>query len=185
MESPQTRRVSPQQPAPPAVTAWKAEPPASSLTEATSSRRRFGQHFPGVSALRIHLDTLGSRLLTCLPAEGPGGSDFGGSEGDACLEPSRCVGAALRAPVELQVCSAPSVFLRPGSPPRVPAQGPASAPGRTHESGSRGACAARRLAAPPRPRVFSVSLSCGRSGADQGGAVDLQRPSPTLLRPRS
>lgn len=89
-------------------------------------RRRFGQHFPGVSALRIHLDTLGSRLPTCLPAEDPGGSDFGGSEGDACLEPSRCAGAALRAPVELQVCSAPSVFLRPGSWPRVPAQGPGS-----------------------------------------------------------
>lgn len=171
------------------MTAWKAEPPPGRARELSNRGHLFAKTlraaFPRRQRPSDSPGYPGEQTADLPSCRGPGRLQFRWLGRHACLEPSRCVGAALRAPAELQVCSAPSVFLRPGSPPRVPAQGPASAPGRTHESGSHGACAARRLTAPPRPRVFSVSLSCDRSGADQGGAVDLQRPSPTLLRPRS
>lgn len=180
------------------MTAWKAEPPPGRARELSNRGHVFAKTlraaFPRRQRPADSPGYPGEQTADLPSCRGPGRLRFRWLGRRRVFRAIALCGRSLEGPggatsvLRALGFSAPRVLAqgpRPGSWLRVPAQGPASAPGRTHESGSHGACAARRLAAPPRPRVFSVSLSCGRSGADQGGAVDLQRPSPTLLRPRS
>lgn len=124
MESAQTRRVSPQQPAPPAVTAWKAEPPPGRARELSNRGHLFEKMlraaFPRRQRPSDSPGYPGEQTADLPSCRGPGRLRFRWLGRRRVFRAIALCGRSLEGPG-----GATSVLRALGfSAPRVPAQGP-------------------------------------------------------------